>query len=254
MRQFEVRRVARDGQKAQLRERAIQLQEEIRGLNSQEIGKASEIRWVRKELEGVNELWSKSLVQFTRVTTLERDAARIEGEHGVVIASIAQARGKISEIELQIMQIDQDMRSETSRDLAEIRAKVAELVEKQIAMEDQFRRLDLRAPQSGVVHQLDVHTVGGVVSAGQQIMLIVPDADSLTVEAKVKPTDIDQVRVGQHANLRFTALNQRTTPELSGEVRVVSPTSRRILVPERTTTRSASPSVVRNSRASRARS
>src|SRR6185503_15439096 len=134
----------------------------------------------------------------------------------------AQAKGKISETKIQILQIDQDMRTEVSKDLAEIRAKSAELIEKRVAAEDQLKRIDIRAPQNGMVHQLDVHTVGGVVSAGQQIMLIVPAADKLIVEAKVQPQDIDQVRVGQAAVMRFSNFNTRTTPEINGEVTVVS--------------------------------
>lgn len=223
LRQLEIRRNAREGQRSQLRERIAQLREESRGLVSQEAGKAKEMEWIHKELDGVRELWQKNLVQFNRVTALERDAARIEGERGNVIAATAQARGKISEIELQIMQIDQDMRSEVSKDLADIRAKISELAEKKIAAEDQLRRLDLRAPQDGIVHQLDVHTVGGVVMPGQQIMLIVPNADVLMVEAKIRPQDINQVYLGQQANLRFTSFNQRTTPELAGELTLVSP-------------------------------
>jgi len=114
------------------------------------------------------------------------------------------------------------MRTEVGKDLAEIRSKTAELVEKKVAAEDQLKRVDIRAPQDGMVHQLDVHTVGGVISAGQQIMLIVPAADKLIVEAKVQPQDIDQVRVGQTAVLRFTNFNSRTTPEINGEVSILS--------------------------------
>src|SRR2546423_3256807 len=114
------------------------------------------------------------------------------------------------------------MRTEVGKDIADIRGKSAELVEKKVAADDKLNRDDTRAPQSGVVHQLDVHTVGGVVSAGQPIMLVVPAADRLIVEAKVQPPDIDQVRVGQAAVLRYTTFNSRTTPELNGEVAVVS--------------------------------
>ena len=114
------------------------------------------------------------------------------------------------------------MRTENGRDLADIRGKTAELVEKKVAAEDQLKRIDIRAPQGGIVHQLDVHTVGGVVSAGQQIMLVVPASDKLIVEAKVQPQDIDQLRVGQAAVMRFTNFNSRTTPEVNGEISVVS--------------------------------
>lgn len=220
---FETRRAAREGLKSQLRERRGQISEEITGLMSQISGKENETRWIRDELVGVRELWQKRLVQIARVTALERDAARLEGERGSLVASIAQARGKLTEIQLQILQVDQDMRTEVGKDLAELRGKISEYEERRIAAEDQLRRVELRAPQNGIVHQLDVHTIGGVVSPGQTIMVIVPDAESLRVEAKVQPQEIDQLRIGQHATLRFPAFNQRVTPELNGRISFISP-------------------------------
>jgi HlyD family secretion protein len=97
------------------------------------------------------------------------------------------------------------------------------LVEKRVTAEDQLKRIDIRAPQDGRVHQLAVHTVGGVINAGEAIMLIVPAGDVLTVEARIPPNNIDQIRAGQRAVLRFSTFNQRTTPELNGEVSGVSP-------------------------------
>ena len=219
---FETRRKTREGLKSQLAERVSQSEEEIRGLIAQVASKEKQIEWMQQELEGVRDLWSKKLVQFNRVTSLEREQARLEGERGQLIASVAQSKGKIAETRIQILQIDQDMRTEVGKDLADIRGKTAELVEKRVAAEDQLKRVDIRAPQDGMVHQLDVHTVGGVVSAGQQIMLIVPGADKLIVEAKVQPQDIDQVRIGQTAVMRFSNFNTRTTPEVNGEVTLVS--------------------------------
>ena len=219
---FDTRRNSREGMKSQLGERVAQSQEEISGLVAQIESKDKQIDWIKQELDGVRELWAKKLVQFTRVTTLEREQARLEGERGQLVAATAQSKGKIAEIKIQILQIDQDMRTEVGKDLAEIRGKTAELVEKKVAAEDQLKRIDIRAPQDGMVHQLDVHTVGGVVSAGQQIMLVVPASDKLIVEAKVQPQDIDQLRIGQPAFLRFSAFNSRTTPELNGEVSVIS--------------------------------
>src|SRR5262245_57290756 len=222
LRQFEIRRAARDGQKAQLRERTVQLRQEIGGYEAQIASKEKQIDWITKELVGVNELWEKNLIPYTRVTSLERDKERLVGERGQLIAAIAQAKGKIVETELQILQVDQDMRAEIGRDLAEIRAKTAELVERKVAAEDALRRVDIRAPIDGVVHQLTVHTVGGVISAGEPIMLVVPQSDSLEVEAKVAPQEIDQLRVGQSAVLRFVAFSQRTTPEIDGTVSRIS--------------------------------
>jgi HlyD family secretion protein len=221
-RQFEIRRTVRGGQRAQLQERTAQLREEIHGCESQIDSKKKQVEWIAKELVGVNDLWSRNLVPYTRVTALEREREHLEGERGALVATIAQTKGKITETELQMLQIDQDMRSEVGKDLAEIRGKTAELVEKKVAAEDQLKRIDIRAPLDGTVFQLSVHTVGGVVTAGEVLMLIVPDADALEVESKVQPQDIDQVRVGQPATLRFTAFNQRTTPELLGEVARVS--------------------------------
>lgn len=219
---FELRRSARLGQKAQLNQRITQLQDEIRGLTAQQEAKAREIALIGKELEGVRELWKNNLVQITRLTALERDAARLEGERAQLIAAVAQAKGKITETELQVIQIDQDLSSEVAKDMREVDAKSGEYVERKVAAEDQLKRIDIRAPQDGVVLESKVHTVGGVIPAGDAIMLIVPEADNLIVEAKVNPHDIDQVQVGQTAVLRFSAFNLRTTPEINGTVMRVS--------------------------------
>jgi HlyD family secretion protein len=219
---FDLRRQARSGQKAQLKERSAQLQNEINGYLGQTEAKQKEIGFIQQELEGVRGLWQKNLVPITRLTSLERDAARLEGERSQLGGMIAQSKGKIAEIELQIIQIEQDLRSEVGKDLIETRSKLSELAERKTAAVDQLNRIDIRAPQTGRVHELSVHTVGGVISPGEQIMLIVPDADSLAIEVKISPRDIDQVYVGQAATLRFAAFNQKTTPEIDGEVGVVS--------------------------------
>jgi HlyD family secretion protein len=220
---FDVRVTGRAGQKAQLRERITQLNEEIAGLAAQEKAKDQEIALVDKELDGVRQLYDQHLVQISRLTTLERDAARLNGERAQYVASRAQAKGKIAETELQVIQVDKDVVSEVSKDLRETRDKIGEFVERKVTAEDQLRRIDIRAPQDGVVEQSTVHTVGGVITAGDTIMLIVPQADDLQVEAKVNPHDIDKLQVGQKTLLRLSAFNQRTTPELNGVVSRVSP-------------------------------
>ena len=220
---FEVRQSGRTGQKAQLRERIAQLREELTGLAAQENAKGREIKLIQTELVGVRELFQKNLVQISRVTQLERDAARLDGDRGQFIASAAQARGKIAETELQIIQVDKDLNTEVSKELREVNDKIGEFVERKVTAEDQLRRVDIRAPQDGMVLQSTVHTVGGVVTAGDAMMLIVPQADNLSVEAKVNPQDIDQLQIGQRTLLRLSALNQRTTPELNGLVSRISP-------------------------------
>jgi HlyD family secretion protein len=219
---FDLRRQARAGQKAQLMERSAQLQEEIKGYLGQVDAKQKEVEFIHQELEGVRTLFQKNLVPMNRLTALERDSARIDGERSQLSGAIAQSKGKIAEIALQIIQIDQDLRTEVGKDLIEAQSKIAELTERKTAAVDQLNRIDIRAPQSGRVHQLTVHTVGGVITPGEPIMMIVPDADALAVEVKIAPRDIEQVYVGQNASMRFAAFDQKTTPSIEGEVSMVS--------------------------------
>jgi HlyD family secretion protein len=213
---FDLRRAAREGQKAQLRERITQINEQVAGLTEQRDAKRLEIDLINRELDGIRKLWESKLVSIERMTALERDAARLKGEHGQLTASIAEARGRGSEIELQVIQVDQDMRSEVASEIREIQGKLSEFVERKVAAEDQLKRIEIKSPQDGVVHELAVHTVGGVIQAGEPVMLIVPVSDDLTVEVRIAPQDIDQVAAGQAATVRLSAFNLRTTPELKG--------------------------------------
>jgi HlyD family secretion protein len=215
---FELRRKARLGQKDQLQQRIRQLEEQIGGLTAQQAAKAKELDIIAQELQGVRDLWSKNLAQINRLTSLEREEARLQGERGQLIATAAEAKGKIVETELQILQVDQEANSEVAKELRDTDSKIGEYVERRVTAEDQLRRTDLRAPQDGVVFQSTANTVGGVITAGDPVMLVVPEADTLMVEAKVEPKDIDQVQFGQQVLLRFSAFNMRTTPEISGTV------------------------------------
>ena len=215
---FALRTATREGQKSQLQERISQLEEEISGQIVQRKAKEREIALINSELEGVRELHRKNLVPVTRVNLLEREGARIQGELGLLVASTSSARGKISEIRLQIIQIDQQFRSEVAKELREIEDKTAELVEREISARDQLKRIDIRAPQDGIVHGLAFFTIGGVVSPGEALMSIVPNHDSLAVEVRVTPQEISHIYPGQGVMLRIAALNQRTTPELDAIV------------------------------------
>ena len=219
---FDLRRSARAGQKSQLRERINQANEEIVGFGSQKAAKEKEIGFIEHELTGVRDLYQKNLVPITRLSQLEREATRLGGERGQLIAATAQARGKIAELQLQIIQVDQDLSSEVAKEMREIDARIGEFIERKVSALDQLKRTDIRAPQDGTVFQSSVHTIGGVIPAGEPIMMIVPDSDRLTVEAKVNPQDIDKVAPGQSATLRFSAFNSGTTPEVSGQVSQVS--------------------------------
>ena len=223
---FELRRTARLGQKDQLQQRISQLQEQITGLTAQREAKDKELGFIDQELSGVRDLWQRNLVQLNRLTSLERDEAKAQGERGQLISSVAEAKGRISEIQLQILEVDQQFTSDVAKELRETDSKIGEAVERKVTAEDQLRRIDIRAPQDGVVFQSTASTVGGVITAGDQIMQIVPESDKLSVEVKVEPKDIDKVAFGQPVLLRFSAFNQRTTPELNGTVqRIAADTS-----------------------------
>jgi HlyD family secretion protein len=199
-----------------------QLGQEISGLDSQVESKGKELDLITSELAGVQELYDKRLVPLTRLTTLQRDRARIEGERGQLTSTIAETKSKIGEAQLQIVKLDQDFRNEVVKDLSETQGKEAELVQKAVSAQDVIDRIEVRAPTSGLVHQLAAHTIGGVVKAGDTIMEIVPDSDDLQIEAKLDPKDIDQVRTGQKAFVRFSAFNARVTPQVAGEVAYIS--------------------------------
>jgi HlyD family secretion protein len=219
---FENRRAARQGLKSQLRERISQLREEIDGLTAQLAARRQEIGYAKDELRGLEELEGKSLVSTPRMTAARRTVSQLEGDMAQVSAAIAQAKGKITEIELQILQLDQELKTEVGKELRDQQGREAELTERRVAADDQLKRVEIRAPQSGTVHQLNVHTVGGVITPSEPVMMIVPDADRLVIDAKVAPQDIDQVRVGQLAHIRFPAFNQRTTPDATAIVTRVS--------------------------------
>lgn len=220
---FAKRRAARLGQTDQLRQRILQLREEIEGQKAQREARGRELELVVQELDGVRTLYEKNLVQLPRLVALQREQARLLGERAQLVSATAQTQGRITEIEMQIGQIEADLASEVARDTKETDGRIGEVVERLSAAEDSLKRVEIRAPQTGVVHQLAVHTVGGVVGPGEALMIVVPDAEDLAIEAKVSPTEIDRLRIGQPAGLRFSAFNARTTPEIAGRVAYVSP-------------------------------
>lgn len=222
IRLFTSRYETRLGQKAQLTERIGQLREELKGLADQKKSLDIQLKVAREELENLRGLEAKRLTTVPRLSSLEREIARNDGALGETLARMASSRGKIAETELQILQLDRDHATEVSKDTREAETKINELQERRVAAEDQLKRIDIRAPISGLVHQLSVHTIGGVINATEPLMLIVPETDRLILEVRIQPNDIDQVHIGQATRVRFTAFNQRTTPELMGALFRVS--------------------------------
>ena len=206
---------------------AVRRLQQIVGLEAQVASKAKQLELIAGELTGVQELFDKRLVPIARLTALQREAARIEGERGQLISTIAETKTKVDEAKLQLVRLDQDVRTEVVKDLGEAQGKEAELSERSVAARDILERIEMRAPTSGVIHQLNAHTIGGVIRAGDAVMEVVPDSDDLQIEARLQPNDIDQVRKGQQAFVRFSAFNQRVTPQLKGQVSYVSPDTTR---------------------------
>lgn len=219
---FETRSAVRESKKRQLEQRVRQLRDEIAGMEAERAANFREQGMVDEELIRFRSLHERGLMEKSRLSTLERQATDIDGDIGRLMAGIAGVEAKISETALQILQIDEQWSEEVGSDLREMDARIGEYVERRVAAEDQLKRVDILAPQDGVVHQLAVHTVGGVIAPGEQIMMIVPEVDKLVVEAKVAPQDIDQIYYGQATNLRFSAFNQKTTPEITGTVERIS--------------------------------
>lgn len=220
---FESRRSALAGMKSQLQSRKGQLADETKGLTVQLSAIADALTLIEEELSGLDNLYGKGLVSKQRLTELKRNRAQLEGDRGERIASRAQAEGRSSEIDLQILQLDEDRRSENAKELTDVEAKIAEYEDRRIAAQDQLKRLAITSPIDGRVYQLAVHTINGVINPGEVLMLVVPQSDGLTVEAKIATHDIDQIYAGQSVEVRFSAFNQRTTPSVDAEVVTIAP-------------------------------
>ncbi|NNH66792.1 HlyD family type I secretion periplasmic adaptor subunit [Rhizobium laguerreae] len=220
---FDSRRTALIGMKSQLASRKDQLAEQIKGLVVQINATNDSLGLIEQELEGIDTLYKKGLVTLQRLNTLKRARADLQGNSGQEIAAKAEAEGKAIEIDRQSIQLDEDRRSEIAKDLTDVEAQIAEYEERRGTAVDQLHRLDITAPLTGRVHELSVHTVNGVIDPGQTLMLVVPENNELTVEAKVATRDIDQVHVGQSVDVRFSAFDQRTTPDVAGEITSIAP-------------------------------
>jgi len=221
--QFEARQTAYGKQVEILKHRASQLEQEQAGYQAQAAANEKQKTYVSLELEGLEKLFKEQLVPLSRLSAVAREAARLEGERGQLTSSIAEHASKIDEANVQISAAAQARRVEVAKELTEAQGKLAELLERREAAKDVADHVEIRAPHGGTVHQLAVHTIGGVVAPGEVLMLIAPDGDELVVEARLPPSQIDQVFVRQSATVRFSAFDRSTTPELHGSVSYIPP-------------------------------
>ncbi len=220
--QFEARRQLREEETQQLAERQVQISNQIDGLVSLAAATDTQINLLDEEIEGQEELYKQGLTQVARVLALRRDLASLHGTEGQVAASISENRGKIAEIEIERVRLMTAQRDEAITQLRDIEYREIELRERRRALLDQVERLDLRAPVSGVVYGSTADTLRGVIRAAEPVMYIVPKDTPLVARTQIETIHIDQVFVGQEANLRFSAFDMRTTPELPGKVHAVS--------------------------------
>ncbi|MBB3591261.1 membrane fusion protein [Rhizobium sp. BK529] len=220
---FNARQSSLVGMRKQLEERKAQLSQEIQGDTLQLASIDEATKLVDQEYDAASKLYDQKIVTMQKVNGLKRQRVELDGNRGERLSSRAQAEGKIAEINLQILQLDEDRRTENSKDLTDVDAKTSEMQERRIAAVDQMNRLELRAPMSGRIYQMTVHTVGGVVNPGEVLMLLAPDQRDLTIEAKIATRDIDQLTIGRKVDIRFSAFDQKTTPEVQGDVVSISP-------------------------------
>ena len=219
---FESRATALTGQKAQLESRAKQLERQIDGLKAQQAAEDQSVVLLDGDLGDVQALYTKKLVSKERLSNIKLDATRAHGESGRLAAAVAEAQARVSETELQVLQLDEQRRSEVTSELRETEAKQTELSERKVVAQDELTKTNIRAPQSGTVQESAIHTIGGVIAPGEVIMMIVPDTDNLVVDALIPPSRIDDVRPGQHVSIRFPAFDAGTTPACQGSVKRIS--------------------------------
>lgn len=219
---FAIRRSEGAQLQAQLRARIAQLAEEIEGYRAQIASLRSQRTLIEPERQSVRELWDQQLVTISRLNQLERTAADLEGRIAALQAQIASTRARITEAQEQAIQLRESRRAEAGQRLAEVNTTLNQQQTRSIAADDQQVRSEIRAPYSGTVEKIAYTAVGDVVRPAEPIMEIVPDADEMVVEAMISPDDIDQVRTGQQAVVRFTSFNVAATPEVEGVVTYVA--------------------------------
>ena len=205
-----------------LKSRITQLDHQIQGTRGQMTSNRTQSRLVGEELQGIRQLAEKGLVPLPRVRALEREVARLEGEHSAMTSSVARAQVQIGETKMELLQATQTVEREALAQLNAVRARLNEIREQLKASADRVARAEIRSPLSGQAIDVKVHTVGGVISPGQALLTIVPEGSKLIVLAEVNPLDADVVHPGLPAEVRLSGLPRRTTPLLAGTVETFS--------------------------------
>lgn len=206
----------------QLEKRRGQIRNQIQGIGAQKKSTSRQIQLIQKELISQQTLLDRGLAQASTVLALQRAAANLDGTLGELIASEAQAEGRITEIDIEILKLDTRQREEAITRLRDLQYRELELAEQRRSLIEQLERLDISAPVSGIIYGMQVHTPRSVIRAADPVLYLVPQDRPLVIAARVETIHIDKIFVGQSVTLRFSALDQRLTPELYGTVTLIS--------------------------------
>ncbi|MEQ8824382.1 MAG: HlyD family type I secretion periplasmic adaptor subunit [Filomicrobium sp.] len=221
--QFKERRASIGAQANILDSRIEQLGRTIAGLEALKASTEGQIKSIKEEYEKVASLAKRGYYPVNRLKSMEREIYSLEGRLGQTIADIARNENGIGEAKLQIIHTKQKFQEEVIEGLREVRVQLPELRERIRMAHDVVKRLEIRAPLSGVVQNLQVHTIGGVVRAGEPMLELVPINDSLRIEVRINPVDINHVEIGSPTEVRFPGFKSRTLPLILGQIRSVSP-------------------------------
>ena len=219
---FEARRASIAQAIEQLDKQQDQISDQITGINAQQRAMDTQLALIEQELVDQQSLYDRGLAQVSRVLSLQREAARMSGTVGELAANEAQARGRITEIDIEILNLQSQRREEAITRLRDIQSNELELRERRRALLERMSRLDVKAPLSGIVYDLRVFARRSVIRPADPVLYIIPQDRPLVINARVDPIDIDKLTIGQEVTLRFSALDQRKTPELTGTVKLIS--------------------------------
>ena len=220
--QFLARRDSLKKEQGQLDERAGQIEKQIEGLEFQRTALSEQVGLVGQELSAQETLMTQGLTQLTRVLSARRDMAQLKGSEGATVASIAENRARIVEIDLEKLKLETKQREDAIAELRELEFRGIELRSRRHALGEEIARLDVRAPVTGIVYGSTAETLRGVVRPAEPILYIVPQDVDLIARARIDAAKIDQVHAGQTATMHFSAFDSRTTPVVEGKVTKVS--------------------------------
>ena len=219
---FQARRATKTGQVSQLNERILQLENQIEGLDALSNSKLSQISILNKEFEAISSLAEDGYASESRVLALQREIEEIKGQQFEHQAETSQVRNTISEVRVQIAQINREFDQAAITELREAELAIKDMEQQILATQVQLDRVDILAPIPGVIHEQSIFTIGGVIAPGAAILQIIPVDQAMEFEVNVQPQNIDQIFVGQDVSVLFSAFNARITPQLNGTVKSVS--------------------------------